>query len=108
MLRSPVAGERAAAVAKLNAISSTWSHDWSHVLLADMGYVFPERPVPIYRPMTPSERVLIGEILASVTGRWLSPSDIKMLCTRQRRGDITTVQARKLDRIKWKFEHHKR
>jgi hypothetical protein len=117
MLRSPVAGEREAAVAKLNAIAATWSHDWTPVLIANVyqPYVTPPRPKPVYRSLTLEERFLINEMLASVRNthqaRWLSPSNTKMLRTRQKRGNITAAQERKFygtGGIKWQFEFQKR
>jgi hypothetical protein len=104
MLRSPIASERDAAVAKLNAIMATWSHDWNDVLRVPngvaYGYGFMKRAAPEFRSMTPEECALVGELLtfrqAHEFGSFLSDTDRKMLKTLKKRGTITETQARKL------------
>ena len=110
MLRSPVAGERDAAVVKINRIMA--NHDWEDVLGAPAGVIWvplSRRPAPVYRPMTPEESVLVGEMLALGEKQGLSGSDRKRLSVWKRRGSITETQARELrGDLKRKFEHAKR
>jgi hypothetical protein len=100
MLRSPVAGERDAAVTRLNAIASKWNHDCEAVLAGGDSSGLQwwanryRRTAPVFRPMTPEEKVLVGEMLVfgqrqEHWNRWLSDSDKKMLRVLARRGTIT-------------------
>lgn len=116
MLRSPVADEREAAVANINLLMTNF--DWETLLAAQAGGIWSlpmYNPKPVFRPMTPEEKDLVGEMLQYSTvqhwyDRWLSNSDRKRLRAWLKRGTITEAHDRDLHKsggFKWRFENAK-